>query len=220
MKLQSKRNQNKKVVLLILAAIVVLAVVVALVIGIVSTVQENNKEPAAPVEQEIIIASYPVLDYYVGDVFNPTGLKIQVITDSNETTYFVDHTKVQISGFDSSVPNEELVLTVTYKTFTTTLTVSIKNPPAAEPTLASIRLSDNFVSSYPLDWWNTYGPSFDKVKLICTYSDGTEKTVALKSEYCYGINYNLESAGTTEFTVKYSENGIKAECTVTVTITE
>lgn len=213
-----KKQNNKRIIIIaIIAVVVVLALVVG---GIFLFSSSNNGEEPKP--DDIIgieISSRPSLtEYFVGEQFKPEGARVQVMTHDHEKSYFVDHTALSFSGFDGSKLGEQ-VITVTYKGFTTTFTVSVKELPPATPTLVSIRLSDNFVSTYTLDWWTEYGPVFDGVNLICTYSDGSEKSVPMSASYCLNINTNINSATTVEIPVQYIDGGIIAETTVEITVT-
>ncbi|MBQ9978162.1 MAG: bacterial Ig-like domain-containing protein [Clostridia bacterium] len=212
-----KQNNNRTIIIVIVAVVAVLALVAGGVL-----IYINSQKPPEMKPDDIIgieLSSRPSLtDYFVGEQFKPEGARIQVLTHDYEKSYFVDHTALSFSGFDGSKLGEQ-VITVTYKGFTTTFTVSVKELPPATPTLVSIRLSDNFVSTYTLDWWTEYGPVFDGVNLICTYSDGSEKSVPMSATYCLNINTNINSATTVEIPVQYIDGGIIAETTVEITVT-
>lgn len=221
MKLKS-RNQNKKI---ITAAIIAAAIIVLIAVGVVIAISvlnsQESEDPKTIEISEIRISSYPSkVVYFIGDEFEPEGTVITVINDKAQV-YTVDSTDPDliISGFDSSAPNDKLPLTITYKGHSITINVTVKEVPSSKPYLTSIRLSDNFHKEYSLEWWNTYGPTFDNVYVVCTYSDGSEKEFPMEATYCYGMNYNLTSKGPFTFVVKFSDEGIWAECNVTVTIT-
>lgn len=219
MKLRNKKKTYLTIALVALVAIIIIAAIVAIVL-VMS--RENPTAPKTEI-QRINISMAPKTEYFIGEKFDPTGLEIQVITNDMDSMYFVKYpnSDMTISGFDSSVANEAVPVTVTYKGVSATFNVKIIEYPDKTVKLKSIRLSDNFYTPpYTLEEWNKYGPIFDGVKLILTYSDGTEKEVPMKSSYCTGVVWPLEFAGTTEFTVFYSEGGVKVATTVTVTITE
>ena len=156
--------------------------------------------------------------YFIGEQFKPEGTRIYVKTYDYDESYFVDHNQVQFSGFDSLTVGEK-VINVTYKGFTTTFTITVKELQTADPVLTSIRMGDNFKSTYTLDDWNNHGPKVNTATLILVYSDGSEKEVGMKRSYCSGIN-DVDDTGTTQFTVTYEEAGIVVSITVTVTITD
>lgn len=217
MKLQKRKNKGLIIVAIVVAALLVLALIGVLV---VPTIIKNVTKP----DPSIAVSVSPKNVYFVGEKFDPTGLKIQVITGDQETTYFVSYpdADLKISGFDSSVANESLALTITYKGMTTTLKVTIKDYPAKPPVLVSIGLSDAFYETpFTLHFWNRYGPTKRAgVNLVLTYDDGSTKEIPFKAEHCFNVIRPLEEAGTTEFTIKYSEGGKVFEETITVEITE
>lgn len=212
-----KRNSKKTIIIALSVAVVAVLIITGIVIGL-----NIDKASNQVIYRGIMVSSNPNKTvYYVGEEFDPSGMKVQVLATNNETSYFIDYKdpELKVTGFDSSVANEMLVLTVTYREFTTTCNVTIKEPEKGTPYLTSIRLSDNFTTTYSLDWWNTYGMVLDDVKVICIYSDGTEKEFPMESSYCYGVDYTITSPETQVITVKYSDNGVWAETTVPITIT-
>lgn len=215
MKLHS--NKDKKKIAILIGCCVLIVVVGILVFVSLDNKPRNNGEAK---ETGISLSSPPLkTEYYLNEEFDPAGTQIQVETNVNNNTYFVDYTKLSFEGFDSSVVNDALVITVSYMEFSTTFTVKIKEHPNPNPTLESISISENFNTTYPKTFWNKYGPTFDNVMLVCTYSDGTTKEVPLTRKYCSGVN-DVNSSGVTQFTVRYSEGGINLEIIVDITITE
>lgn len=216
MKLVSSKKK-KITTLLIIVGVLVLVGIGLLIFSLL-----GNKTPETPTTiRSISMYSHPKTEYYVGEEFDSTGTIIQVITNKLGEDYFVGEKELTFSGFDSSVVKDNVVITVTYKEYTTTFSVKIKEIPtdSKDPVLTSIRLSDNFVDTYSLNWWNNIGPAFDNVKLVLVYSDGSEKEVPMQSSYCYNLTFGLTSAGTTDFIIKYNDGGVIVETTVTVTIT-
>lgn len=216
MKLQSNKKRNTIIIISVILAVVVLAAVVGLILIFGDQPEKKNPQDIVGIS---LVSKPSKITYYVGEEFDPAGTKIQVGTHDMAYSSFVEYGSLTFSGFDSSAPVEEQVITVSYKGFTTTFTVEIKEIPSADPILTSIRLSDNFVSTYTLDWWKVYGPVFDGVDLICTYSDGSEKSVPMSASYCLTINLDVNGATTVEIPVEYSDAGIIATTIITVTIT-
>ncbi len=213
MKLKKKSNLS---VVIVIAVLLVVSVSVGLLIWI-----NVNKEEDTPVLQEIVISSLPQRKYYVGDSFDATGLTIQVVTENIDHTYFISYPDPDliVTGFDSSVANDELPITVSYKGFTATFNVVVKEYAPPVPTLVGIEISDNFQTTYDKDYWNDYGPITKDVKLTLVYSDGTlVDDIALKHKYIYGFT-TVESAGTTQITIKYSDGVTTVELPITITIT-
>ena len=220
MKLVSEKKKRMTLIITIAIVAIVLIAIGVLAFSLIKTLPNN---PAAkPTEPPLTMRGISVSntpdkwEYYVGDEFDPRGTLVQVIMNQQSATHFVGHTELQFSGFDSSVPNENLEITVSYKGYTAKFSVVIKERPTESVEVVSIKLSDDFKSSYTLSEWNKSGPSFSGVKLILVSSDGSETEVRMKYDYCSGINKNLEAPGETQFVIRF--RGF--ETTVTVTITE
>lgn len=212
-------KQNKKRTIIIIA--VILAVVILAAVGILLFANPGSSEEERKPDDIIGIelSSKPTQTvYFLGEPFKPEGAKIQVLTHDFTKSYFLNHSQVHFSGFDSSSVGEK-VITVTYKGFTTTFTVTVKEPESASPVLTSIRMGDSFQTTYTIEDWNNFGPKVNNATLVLVYSDGSEKEVGMKRGYCSNIN-DVSSAGTAQFTVTYVDAGIVVSTTVTVTITE
>lgn len=172
----------------------------------------------------LTITTKPKTTYYVGQEFDKTGMRIQVNTDKQATTFFVeaDDEKLTISGFDSSAPAENQKVTVTYEGVSTSFTVTIKELPKPAPTLVSIEVVD-LISTYTVEKWNLNGLNPYGAYLKLTYSDGTVKgsyaETPLLWSYVDPIS-KVDGPGTTEITVSYIEAGVKVSTVVTITITE
>lgn len=213
-----KKQNNKRIIII---AIIAVVVVLALIAGGVLIYINSQKSPEMKPDDIIGIelSSRPSLtEYFVGEQFKPEGARVQVMTHDYEKSYFVDYTALSFSGFDGSKLGEQ-VITVTYKGFTTTFTITVKEIASAPPVLTSIRMGDGFNTTYTLDYWNTYGPKVNNTTLVLVYSDGSEVEVGMKRSYCSEIDRNVQSAGTTQFVVTYEDAGIVVSTTVTVTIT-
>lgn len=220
MKLQSKKDKNKKILLIAGVALAVIVVVLLAVMllwpnGTITGKQDTDIT-------NIVLSNKPAKStYFVGETFDPTGARIQVLTHNSDYTHFVDYTELTFSGFDSSVANDAVTITVSYKGFTTTFNVKVVEMPADDPIITKVEVID-FQSTYTLENWNTYGPSTYKAYVVFTYSDGSTygslEETPLKRSYLSGYQ-KLSAPGTTELTIKYDNGGIKAETTVTVTIT-
>ena len=217
-----KLQNNKRKKSLIIVAIVVAVLIAAIAIGaiVITNVLDDYKNTITG----IMVSSKPSkLVYTAGEEFDYSGLVLQVLANSNDASYFVYDTDsgIKCTGFDTNTVGDQ-VITVTYKEFTTTFTVKVKEvpPPPADKTLVSLRLTDNFITTYSLNEWNSYGPNFYGVRLICTFSDGSEKEVSGVIDYCDPIDYALKSAGTYNLVIRYGYGGKYLSLTVPVTITE
>lgn len=220
------KNQNKsKSIIIVIVALIAIILIAALVIGgiyINKVVEQQKQDEEDQVVRRIAISIVPKTEYYIGDELDLTGLKIQVIAGTNEYSYFVSYpnSDLLVSGFNSSVANDALPITVSYQGFTTTFNVKIKEHASASPILERIEISDNFQTTYDKGYWNDYGPITKDVKLTLVYSDGSVvENIALKHKYIYGFT-QVTSAGTTQITIKYSDGTTTVELPITITITE
>lgn len=222
MKLQRK-SDKRKIILLASLGIVLLACIVGLVITLV--VPENNEESS--IIYGISLASYPdKVEYTVGEKFDPTGAKIQVVTNKNDQTYFVDYTELEFSGFDSSVANDNVVITVKYKEYATIFTVKVKEAQAGidpNPGSSTMEVCD-MVLTYSLSRWNSRGPSTYGAYAIITKPDGTTygsiTETPLSNDMIYGYA-EVDGPCQYELTIIYTEkDGTEHTATVIATITE
>ena len=217
----------RNIIIIVALVVVAVAIIVALAIGLskggfldIGPSVTGTTRPT--VISGINISIYPSkMQYYVGEEFDPKGLKVQVVSNNNEVSYFVDASSLEFSGFDSTEPNDSVVVTVKYLEYTTQFTVKVKEREGVknDPEVVGIKLSDNFKSTYTLQEWNdNNGPYLRSVRIVLIYSDGSEETLDKINVYDFtdGVERHLDSAGTTQFKVLYQG----FETTVTVTITE
>jgi uncharacterized protein YjdB len=80
------------------------------------------------------------LAYNVGDTLDITGLVVTG-TMSDQSTQIETITSSDVTGFDSSAPNTNETLTITYGGFTTTYNVTINAASVVTPTLGSIEIT-------------------------------------------------------------------------------
>lgn len=171
----------------------------------------------------IVISSKPnKTNYYVGDMADYSGLSVYVERNGFDGVY-VDYTDSPddfgITGFDSSAPTDEQIITVEYKGFTESFAIKVLEIPLSKPTLTSIYLDpaplDIAKANVSLDVWNA--------KIVCVYSDGSEKSVTLLHEHLYGYENELINAQVGDVItvyVRYTEDGYIAETSYTVTVIE
>lgn len=216
MKLQNKKNKLLSIVVIVVAVVIVLGLIVAgiLIFG-------GSDEEYQPTDiLGISMSSYPRREYYIGEEFDPTGTEIQVLTYDSSNTYFANESNVSVSGFDSSTPVEEQVITVSYKGFTTTFTVTIKEMPKDSPTAETIEIFD-FKTTITMSDWNEFGPISlirgSTLKIV--YSDGTMgDPVYVDPSWVWGYQ-KVSQPGTFDLTIKYNNDGTLYEKVVTITIT-
>ena len=212
------RKKKIRIAVVIFAILVVIGIAVALI-----AVNMQNAKDQEAWGKEVIglsIESFPNdTEYYVGESFDPTGIRVQVITNAQSETYFIDDlSKLTFSGFDSSVVNETVPVTVSYNGFTATFNVSVMEYESAEPMLVSIEVC-NLKTEYTLFSWTEYGISNYGATIKCTYSDGSVKEVPLEYSNIEDTS-NIDSVGEHTITIKHREAGIIKETKVIITITQ
>ena len=221
MKLQRK-SDKRKIILLALLGVILLTFIIGLVITLI--IPKDDKE--STIIYGISIAQNPdKMEYQVGEKFDPTGTKIQVIISKNNETYFVDYTELEFSGFDSSVANDNVVITVKYKEYATVFTVKVKSEQTApsNPGSSTLEICD-MVLTYSLSRWNGRGPSTYGAYAKITKPDGTvygslEET-PLSNDMIYGYA-KVDGPCQYELTIIYTEkDGTEHTATVIATITE
>lgn len=238
MKLVSKKTKTTKTLIIVVVSIVVVLALIGVGFLIVKSLNGNNGgthqsggngDPNVN-GNEIDYIRVSVMPnkstYYVGEAFDPTGTKIQVVTKDTAYTYFVDYTKLEFSGFDSSIANDSVAVTVTYKGFTTTLKVKVAEIPGSESSSTNpdvVNVEAFMFTTYTKDEWNTYGPSDLDAYIVLTYADGTvfgsvEET-PIKRGDMYVQDEHMNAPGITYVTITYELNGDTYEVTVPITIT-
>lgn len=181
----------------------------------------GNTETVETISSIYISANPYDCSYYVNETADWRGLSIG-LRGENLISEYVSYDKkpdeFTITGFDSSAPKENQVITVTYKGHSTTFTVDIVEVPEAKPTLVSIRLDPMPKATCKIGKI----PDTKEARLVRVYSDGTEKTEALKTKhFAAGYEDEIISAKAGDLvtiTVLCSEDGITAETTFTVTM--
>ena len=162
--------------------------------------------------------------YYVGDIVDYTGLTVYVKSSDGASlfiNYNDDPEEFTITGFDSSAPVEEQVITVECKGFTDTYVIQIKEVENAAPKLVSV----NF-AIYPKQVYNSNDLfEYEDGVLLCTYSDGSTVEIPLLLEYMYGLENVFDLTGKYillpgEHTIQieYGENGVFVQTEYTITV--
>ena len=208
--MKQKNTGNKKT--LLISAISVAAIIIAVAVAMIISALNQGKQIRL-----ISIASTPDdTNYYVGEAANYEGLKI-LVTLVNGDTYTVGAKDCIITGFDSSKAAESQTVTVNYRDFLATFTVTIEDFPAPKPKLVAISWE-----SFPTK--NTYekGERIDTSGgvLIRHYSDNTTEPISLIPDYVPGFNDVRYTPGTHTLTVKYKEGSSIVEEELTITVME
>lgn len=216
MKLKSKRNKRSKA----LIVIAIIMVAIALAIGI-AVIVYNAVDDAQSKEMSFIDFSvYPAKRVYcVGEVFDPSGIRMQAMAKNGDSTYISDPNQLEFSGFDSSIPCEKQWITVTYMGVTAEYDIEIVDPNATPPAAATIEVFNHY-DTYTLSYWREYGFFSMGAKLRITYDDGTIEEVILDSQWIFDIDRTITSPGTTYITIKYpldDETVIEAKVPITIT---
>lgn len=159
------------------------------------------------------------LEYYVGEDAVYSGLRVVVRSGEDElvVNYDDDPESFTITGFDSSAPVEEQIITVECRGFKDTFNIQILETEMGQARLIGISLSGMPRTLYQK------GESFDTTGgIICAeYSDGTYKYTDLTMKHIFGFGAIANTPGTHQVKIKFSDgNGGYAETTFEVTITE
>ena len=200
---KQKKNKLKIVLLSILIIFILLGT-----IGII--VYKNHAKQI----KNISVSSTPNdTQYYVGEELNLDGLSI-IVTRNNGKFYFIDASKCEVSGFDGSKAVERQIITVSYKGFTCTFSVSIIDYPKPTPVLQSIYLETLPKTEYKV------GESLDTTGgvLVRVYKDESSAKINLVNSYVYG--FDSSNPGTYTLTITYIENGIMVETTYDIIVSE
>ena len=182
---------------------------------------DGNNDSDIPEEITVMdIAALPnKLTYYVGDDPNYAGLSVYIKSEDLPSSHikYEDHPEdFIITGFDSSEPNDELVITVECRGLTDTFTVKILPAPVVGVTLTGITMKVLPKTNYVL------GEAFDPTDgvILAEYSDGTTVEVNLQINNVSGFSY-ITTAGEHQIKIKFfDDNGGYAETYITITVTE
>ena len=231
--LKNLTKEQKGIILAAVATVLVVAIiVVCIALGANNNDNSNNNDGTGEgetvndgtVPDEIIkfyISSAPTKTlYYVGDNLDCTGLSVYVKSEelgSMYINYDADPDAFTITGFDSSAPAEEQVITVECQGFTDTFTIKILANEVGQASLKGITIDPLPVTTYKV------GDSFDTTGgyIVAEYSDGTFVTVELTMKHIFGFGAVAGTPGEHQIKVKYADDhGGYAETYITITITE
>ncbi|MDT3697824.1 MAG: InlB B-repeat-containing protein [Thermincola sp.] len=158
------------------------------VTGDITLYAKWTANPQATMESIAITAPATKLQYTVGESLDLSGMVVTG-TYSDSTTKVETVTEANVSGFDSSAPAADQVLTVTLGGKTTTYTVTINAAP--EATLESIAIT---TPATKLQY--TVGESLDLSGMVVTgsYSDSTTKTETVSEANVSGFDSSAPAA--------------------------
>lgn len=156
----------------------------------------------SPVKMEVIAKPNKVI-YYMGEMFDPTGMAVKVTYDNGETALVTDY--YFMNDILAGMGENTVIFGYTYnrKTVTAVVTVDVIEAVISELTLTSL----------PSKLTYTVGECVELAGLIltATYSDGTADTIT-EGFTCYPEV--LSEVGTQEVTVAY--NGFSVAFDVSV----
>ncbi len=201
-------KKTKKVIWIVLAVVLVLAVAIA---ALILFGGDEDIEKTTSFE----IHSAPnKTTYYVGDVPAFAGLQL-ALTSPDGNTVILGPESCTISGFDSSVPVNKQVITVTYKEYTTTFTIKILDKAEEPPTGMFTGMS--FKSLPKTQYKVGENLSVEGGVLLKKYDDGSTREMKLTYDMVYG--FTTSKPGTYKLTVSYMEDAELAEITYDITVT-
>lgn len=190
-----------------------------------STENGDSSDGGSEMPAEILefhIASAPTkTTYYVGDEIDYEGLFFYYRNsdDRSEHIYYADDPDAfTITGFDSSVPVENQVITVSYGKFSDTFTVNILEVPVVPPTLERIYIDPMPKTEYSVgDIFLARG-----AKIVLEFSNGMKETRPLEISNLSGFGAAINTPGEHEIKVVFvdEEKGYYAETSFTIIVTE
>lgn len=208
------RKKRKKLII----AVIIPVAIVLLAALILSLVYINSIKDDTLINS-IRISSLPnKTEYFVGEEFDSTGLRVQVIK-VNCDFYFVEADKLTIEGFDSSKADDSVSIKVKFLDHAVYFDVSVIELPTPPPTLNSVTIENLSKTTYSIGDWNAYNIDLMGSYFLCKYSDGSESRIGL--EYHNIVNWepvNAPCVFPLEF--EYLERGVLKRVTVNITITE
>ncbi len=228
-------TKQQKGIILIAAVAIVLVIAIIVTIVVVGSNKENSNEPNGGevtggddetndvVQGEITsfyISSLPFdTSYYLNEEANYEGLSIFVRSSEGGGIYvdYVDRPEdFTITGFNSSVVNESLTITVEFGGGVDTFTVEVVETPKVPAVLESIYIDPMPQTTYTLE--DAF--VFNNARIVAVYSDGTTKSEYLLMSHIDGFGA-IDTLGEHEIKICYfDENGGYAETTLTITIVE
>lgn len=205
--------KTKKIVLIALAAVLAAALIAAALFFIFAGSDNNT-------QNRFTVLSRPdKTTYFVGESPSWYGFEAKLTTDTGSTVTLGPES-CTFSGFNSSVPVENQVITVRYKQHTATFNIKIvaksdnnqQNPADGQFNGMSFKTMPQ--TWYKVgDWLSVQGGV-----LLLRYDNGATKEVALNYDMVSG--FTTAAPGFYTLTVTYIEDGHRATLTYDITVTE
>lgn len=204
-----KKYLSKKSLVIFIS---LLSIIVAMLLTCVFLFNNDDKVTS------IYISKLPTsLEYSIGEELNLEGIVIKGEYD-NKKQITINIEDCTISGFDSSKESENVNIIIEYDGLMCSFCVSIKKNVVANRLLKSIE-----IATQPTKQIYKMGEDLDVTGglILCHYDDNSTEIIPLLAKYIYGYTEEVrQTAKVHTLTVKYVENGILAETTFTITVTE
>lgn len=204
---------TKKIILIAVAVVLVIAAAVAAVLLL-----GGNDEPTE--KATFSLQSPPnKTTYYVGESASWLGLKAKLVTAEGNIVILGPDSCI-ITGFDSSAPAQNQVITVKYEDYTTTFAVTIlekeqegeQTPENGQFDGLSFKVKPK--TQYKVgDWLDVQG-----AVLLLHYDNGATKEIPMTYDMVH--NFTTAKPGTYTVTVLYIEDGHRSTLTYKITVTE
>lgn len=186
---------KRKIVLLLTC----LFVITTIIVGGIIWMSNNQKDEI----KGIFVSSKPYkIVYYCNESFNSEGLEVGAVTKKGKVLTISSNEYV-LSNFDSSKPNDNLIVYITYQELQTSFNVRVIEKPVEEVSIKDIEM-------YQLPTKITYeiGDNFNSnggvIKV--NYTNEEYKLINLLSNYVYGFDSSKPNDNLV-LTVKYKEKG-------------
>lgn len=203
----NQTGKNKKVILIAVAVALVLlcGLAVLFLSGIINLSGKTATLQALP---------YKTV-YHVGDDPSWDGLALK-ITSPEGTSITLGPNSCSFSGFDSSTPAKNQVITVKYKNYTATFTVTILDTDEKAP--QGLFWGLTFKTSPKTEY--KVGEALDVTGGVLNrhYTDDSVLELAMTAEMVSG--FDSSKAGTYTLTITYTEDNYPIELTYDITVTD
>ena len=211
-----KDKKTRIIFISVIATILVLAAILVIVII-------NSKKGNEPIS--IYVSEFPETTYYVGEKADYTGLSIAIVKQNGKVDYVKyneeNASQFTFTGFNSSRPYEEQVITVMYNGFSCIYRITVKEIPQTVRELVGVSIEKlpNKTTYAVGEWIDTEGGM-----LKLEYSDGSTESTILVNNYISGGWEEAWNGGPGTYTikVKYKDpnTGIVKRTEFEITITE
>lgn len=203
---------NKKILTIVGIAVAVVIVLVAAIL-IINSIHVGNQI------HHIHISARPNdTEYFLNEELDLTGLTVQIVLN-NGSSYFVESDKVTVTGFNNKKVNDKLELTVHYKEFTDTFTVSVISFPKPDPNLDYIEVK-GYKETYTWAEWQSNWLILDDTYILCHFDDESTHRESLTTSRILEGLAEINGPGTYTLKVYYDQysTGIVRYAEFTITI--